>query len=69
MQTAERIRHRVEAYRWDTLGLPEALHATVSVGVAMCEVGEASSGLIGRADQHLYQAKARGRNCVFPTEG
>lgn len=68
VQTAERIRHRVEAFRWDSLGIPQTLHVTVSIGVCIGEVGEASEGLIGRADQYLYQAKARGRNCVYPAE-
>ena len=67
-QTAERIRHRVEAFRWDSLGIPQGLHVTVSIGVCIGEVGESSDGLIGRADQNLYQAKARGRNCVCPAE-
>ena len=67
-QTAERIRHRIEAFRWDLLGIPQTLHVTVSLGVAIGEVGETSDALIGRADQHLYQAKARGRNCVFPSD-
>jgi diguanylate cyclase (GGDEF)-like protein len=66
-QTAERIRHRVEAFRWDALGLPGHLSVTLSIGVSIGEVGEASEGLIGQADQNLYQAKARGRNCVYPT--
>ena len=67
-QTAERIRHRVEAFRWDTLGVPQSLHVTVSIGVGISEAGEGSESLIGRADQHLYQAKARGRNCVSPQD-
>jgi diguanylate cyclase (GGDEF)-like protein len=69
IQTGERIRQRVEAFRWDSLGIPQGLHVTVSIGVCMGEVGEASDSLIGRADQNLYQAKARGRNCVYPAEG
>ena len=68
VQTAERIRHRVEAFRWDALGIPQTLHVSVSIGVCIAEVGEASDGLIGRADQNLYQAKARGRNCVVPAD-
>jgi diguanylate cyclase (GGDEF)-like protein len=67
-QTAERIRQRVEAFRWDSLGIPQALHVTTSIGVCVAEIGETSDSLIGRADQNLYQAKAQGRNCVFPSE-
>jgi diguanylate cyclase (GGDEF)-like protein len=67
-QTAERIRSRVEAFRWDSLGLPASLSVTVSIGVCIGEVGEGSEALIGRADQYMYRAKARGRNCIFPAE-
>jgi diguanylate cyclase (GGDEF)-like protein len=63
-QTAERIRHRIESFRWDSLGLAEAFHVTVSVGVSVAQPGESIDGLLGRADQSLYDAKARGRNCV-----
>jgi diguanylate cyclase (GGDEF)-like protein len=38
---------------------------TVSVGTAVVEVGEAdASAALARADQALYGAKGRGRNCV-----
>ena len=71
-QTAERIRHRIESFRWDALGLTQSLHITVSVGVCIAEPGDSTEALIGRADQSLYEAKAKGRNCVvswgaFPT--
>ncbi len=66
--TAERLRRRVEAFRWDSLGIPPTFHVTLSIGVGIAEVGEAAEGLIGRADQNLYQAKAQGRNCVYPKE-
>jgi diguanylate cyclase (GGDEF)-like protein len=63
--TAERIRQRVESFRWDALGLPQMLQVTVSVGACIAEPGESVDSLLGRADQNLYEAKARGRNCVF----
>jgi diguanylate cyclase (GGDEF)-like protein len=66
LHTAERIRTRVEAFRWDSLGLPQSLAVTVSVGVAIAEVGERADTLIGRADERLYAAKTAGRNCVSP---
>jgi diguanylate cyclase (GGDEF)-like protein len=66
LQTAERIRRRVEAFRWEGLGLPPTLAVTVSVGVAVGEPGEQADALIDRADQRLYAAKTSGRNCVFP---
>jgi diguanylate cyclase (GGDEF)-like protein len=64
-QTAERIRERVESFRWDSLGLPQALQVTVSVGVCVASPGESADSLLGRADQNLYEAKGRGRNHVF----
>jgi len=63
-QTAERIRQRIESFRWDSLGLNQSLHVTVSIGVCIAEPGESTEALLGRADQSLYDAKARGRNCV-----
>jgi diguanylate cyclase (GGDEF)-like protein len=65
-QTAGRIRQRVEKFPWDTLGLGQAVRVTLSAGFSIGEVGEPADSLIGRADQHLYQAKALGRNRVFP---
>lgn len=67
-QTAERIRQRVETFRWDSLGLAQTLHVTVSVGVCVAEPGESVESFIGRADQNLYEAKARGRNVVVAPE-
>jgi diguanylate cyclase (GGDEF)-like protein len=64
-QTAERIRKRVESFRWDSLSLPQNAHVTISVGVCVAEPGESTEALIGRADQNLYEAKARGKNHVF----
>jgi diguanylate cyclase (GGDEF)-like protein len=66
LQTAERIRHRVEAFRWEGLGLPQNLVVTVSVGVAVGDPGEHADALMDRADQRLYAAKTSGRNCVLP---
>ena len=65
--TAERIRSRVEAFRWEGLGLPQNFAVTVSIGVAVADPGEAAEAFIGRADQRLYAAKTSGRNRVFPT--
>ena len=67
--TAERIRQRVEAHGWDTLGIPPSLTVTLSIGIATSQPGEAPDSLIGRADRHLYQAKALGRNRVYPDNG
>ena len=62
--TAERIRQRVESFRWDSLGLGQVLPVTVSVGVCVAQPGESADSLVSRADQNLYDAKAQGRNCV-----
>jgi diguanylate cyclase (GGDEF)-like protein len=66
--TAERIRRRVETFRWESLGVPGPLQVTVSVGVAIGELGESPEMLIARADQQMYRAKAQGRNRVSPPE-
>jgi diguanylate cyclase (GGDEF)-like protein len=41
---------------------------TASFGVAMYENGEFVDALLQRADQMLYQAKAKGRNRIMPME-
>jgi diguanylate cyclase (GGDEF)-like protein len=41
-----------------------AIELTCSVGVAIGGIGEQIDSLISRADQALYRAKAKGRNCV-----
>ena len=40
LHTAERIRSRVEEFRWESLGLPQHPAVTVSIGVAVVEPGE-----------------------------
>jgi diguanylate cyclase (GGDEF)-like protein len=45
--------------------LPDDWHQTVSVGIASFpEHGQHSASLLTRADQALYAAKRRGRDCV-----
>lgn len=56
---AERIRRAVEAADW-----PGGRRVTVSLGVAECRPEDSLDGLVQRADQALYAAKAAGRNCV-----
>lgn len=67
-QTAERIRQRVEGYRWESLGVRQPFHTTVSIGIAIGAPGESSESLIGRADQQMYRAKGLGRNRVYPPQ-
>ena len=66
---AERIRKQVESTRLHTG--KDDVRVTVSVGVAG-EKGEllpSLDGILGRADQALYAAKAQGRNRVMVTKG
>jgi diguanylate cyclase len=60
----ERLRRAVEGHPFGFAGQPYAV--TVSVGVGSAAAGEdpAPAGLIGRADQNLYEAKRAGRNRV-----
>jgi diguanylate cyclase (GGDEF)-like protein len=61
---ADRLRKVIEThpFRFED----NAYQVTISVGVAMMEVGASVSAedLIRRADEKLYQAKSAGRNCV-----
>ncbi|MBI4799469.1 MAG: GGDEF domain-containing protein [Desulfarculus sp.] len=43
---------------------PAAITVTMSIGVAQYRPGDSESGLVGRADDALYRAKAGGRNRV-----
>jgi diguanylate cyclase (GGDEF)-like protein len=60
---AEQIRQAVA-----TTDFPGADHVTVSIGVAEYFPGESEDDLLQRADQVLYEAKRRGRNCVVASE-
>lgn len=68
---AERIRQNVEDEQISNPGLPQTPAAvlTISVGVSAAnfQTGEEQAeprGILGLADQALYEAKAAGRNCV-----
>lgn len=59
---AERIRHGVMEHRF----YGGRLRLTTSAGVAsLPEDAVTWEGLLARADEELYRAKAAGRNCVF----
>ena len=64
LQSAERIRQRIESYRFDPLPIPPDGHPTISVGVAVLDGDHTAHDLIARADRALYAAKAAGKNCV-----
>ncbi|MBB1628684.1 GGDEF domain-containing protein [Achromobacter sp. UMC71] len=59
---AEEIRAKFVAQRWD----PHAPSSrfTASMGVTLVQAGEPFSNAMKRADDLLYEAKRRGRNCT-----
>jgi len=62
-QFAEKIRKIVEATEFSFEGTQ--IDVTISMGVATLDSETAdSAALIKRADEHLYDAKKAGRNCV-----
>lgn len=63
LEIAERIRHRVEttALR-DEQG--NAIHYTVSIGIAMLKPGDSFEEAVKKADNRLYEAKRQARNRV-----
>jgi len=58
---AERLRLKIGAYRW--VDIDARLGVTVSIGVAAGAV-RAWTSVLATADEALYRAKGRGRNCV-----
>ena len=64
LQSAERIRQRVEQYRFEPRVVPPDMRPTISVGVAVLTAESSAQDLIARADRALYAAKAAGKNCV-----
>lgn len=56
---AERIRIKVESYDFNAL-----FSVTISLGISEIQVGDTLDGIINRADDMMYQAKAKGRNCT-----
>ncbi|WP_165248292.1 sensor domain-containing diguanylate cyclase [Paludisphaera soli] len=56
---AEKIRQAIAQHRFDEVG-----SVTASLGVAEFSRQDDSKSLLRRADEALYRAKARGRNCV-----
>lgn len=64
-RVADRIRRDIEAQPFPIMGGGEGLTITVSVGVAASVPGDTPEGLLKRADEGVYEAKAHGRNQVI----
>lgn len=64
IDVAERIRTAVAAMAFPLSG--QTLHLTISIGVCtlLPARADATEELFSKADEALYQAKAKGRNCV-----
>lgn len=61
----EMVRRQVEAKKWAILGSGERLGSvTMSFGVVGLKEGESGEEIMDRVDSRLYEAKARGKNCV-----
>ena len=61
----ERIRGALESKQWTVESSGERVgKITASFGVAKLRPHETGADLLRRVDAHLYDAKARGRNCV-----
>jgi two-component system cell cycle response regulator len=62
---AERLRLHVAGSSFRVSGVEDPLHVTISIGVACTgEVEESPDQLLKRADEAVYDAKAKGRNQV-----
>ncbi|WP_182085999.1 GGDEF domain-containing protein [Aureimonas sp. ME7] len=66
-RSTERLRAATQAIEWPGRFLD--LEVTASFGVVELRPGEALAQAIGRADELLYRAKARGRNMVVAEDG
>ncbi|MDY0189176.1 MAG: diguanylate cyclase [Desulfuromonas sp.] len=64
---AERCRVALAQQQLQVAG-DRSLYITVSIGVATLRQDESLSSLVDRADQAVYQAKERGRNCIVAAD-
>lgn len=65
VEAVERIRRILESKQWTVEPSGQQVgKVTVSFGVAKLRANESGADLLRRVDAHLYDAKARGRNCV-----
>ena len=65
-RVAERLRLHVSGSPFHVAGVQDLMHVTISVGVA-CTLGagDTPEALLKRADEAVYEAKAKGRNTVI----
>lgn len=65
LERVERIRKALAASQFSTPMMGDAIHVTLSSGIAQCgRDGPTVTHLLGAADRRLRQAKQSGRNCV-----
>lgn len=64
---AERIRVTGEQLVYD-VGTGSPIHVTLSLGISQYQDGDTASGLLGRADAAMYEAKRQGRNRTLISE-
>jgi diguanylate cyclase len=64
MKVAELIRKQIQAKSLRVKGQEQSLSFTISIGLAIYQMGEDGDSLFDRADKALYQAKQTGRNRV-----
>ncbi len=65
VEAVERIRRVLESKQWTVEPTGERVgKVTVSFGVAKLRANETGADLLQRVDEHLYDAKAKGRNRV-----
>ena len=70
LQAVERIRRTLESKQWTLEPSGERVgRVTVSFGLGKLRPEETGAELLRRVDNHLYEAKARGRNCTVADEG
>lgn len=63
LKLAEKLHRVVRAHRFDRVG-----EITVSIGIAHFREGDAHESIYARADEAMYEAKRRGRNCIVLNE-
>ena len=69
-EAVQRIRRVLESKQWTLEPSGERVgKVTASFGLAKLRPNETGPDLLRRADANLYEAKARGRNCVVAEDG